>query len=146
MSTQAITQAIKQTPSKAPLMLSIGLWSAQLLLAAMFGMAGSMKLLTPIETLAQSLPWVATAPVLLIKFIGLSEVAGALGVVLPALTRIKPLLTPLAGAGLASIMLLASLFHISRGEFSALGINFFLGALALFVAWGRSRKAPITSR
>jgi hypothetical protein len=65
---------------------------------------------------------------------------------LPALTRIKPSLTALAGAGLATIMLLASLFHISRGEPQVLPVNLVFGGLAAFVAWGRWKKAPIAAR
>lgn len=66
--------------------------------------------------------------------------------ILPAATRIRPGLTPLAGAGLAAIMLLAVVFHAVRGEMAALPINLTLGGMAAFVAWGRSRKARIARR
>jgi len=65
---------------------------------------------------------------------------------LPALTRIKPILTPLAGVGLAVVMVLAAGFHVMRGELSALPINLAFGGLAAFVAWGRLQKAPISPR
>jgi putative oxidoreductase len=71
---------------------------------------------------------------------------GALGLVVPSATRIKPWLTPLAGAGLLTVMILASLFHLSRGEANLAPINVVLGALAAFVAWGRWKKAPIAPR
>jgi putative oxidoreductase len=58
----------------------------------------------------------------------------------------KPRLTPLAAAGLVLVMLLASAFHLSRGEVGALPVNLVLGGIAAFVAWGRSRKAPIRAR
>jgi hypothetical protein len=126
--------------------LHIALWVTQGLLAVAFGMAGAMKAFTPIGELAGSLPWVADVPAALVRIIGVSELAGALGLVLPAATRMKPRLTVLAAAGLVLVMVLASAFHISRGEAGALPVNLVLGGLAAFVAWGRARKAPIASR
>jgi uncharacterized membrane protein YphA (DoxX/SURF4 family) len=113
------------------------------LLAAAVVMAGSMKLMTPSADLAQQMP---DLPVALIRFIGIAEIAGAIGLILPAAMRIRPALTPLAAIGLAVIMLLAGAFHLSRGELSSLPVVFALGGLALFVAWGRSRKVPILAR
>jgi uncharacterized membrane protein YphA (DoxX/SURF4 family) len=126
--------------------LHYGLWAAQLALAAMFGMAGTMKLATPISELATMLPWVAGAPEALVRFIGASELAGAIGLVLPAALRIQPRLTVLAAAGLALVMVLAAAFHVSRGELAALPVNAGLLALAAFVAWGRTARAPIRAR
>lgn len=126
--------------------LSIVLWVAQILLAAMFLMAGVMKLTSPIETLAESLPWVTIVPVVLIRFIGLSEFLGGLGLLLPSILRIKPQLTVWAGRGLAVVMVLAVIFHGLRGEFSAIGMNVVLMAVALFIVWGRSKKATITTK
>ena len=137
----AATSPLRGTPA-----LNIVLWAAQVILAAMFGMAGVMKLTQPLEALVQTVPWAADVPVALVRFIGASELAGAVGLLLPALTRIRPGLTPLAAAALAAVMLLAALFHITRGELAALPINLALGALAVFVAWGRTRRAPITQR
>jgi hypothetical protein len=90
--------------------------------------------------------WVNAVPVGLVRFIGASELAGALGLILPAATRIKPSLTPLAASGLIVVMVLAAAFHASRGELQALPINFVLGGLAAFVAWGRFRRAPVEAR
>lgn len=87
------------------------------------------------------MPWVTTVPAFLVRFIGLSEVAGALGLLLPGLTKIQPQLTSSrATAGLTVVMILAALFHASRGEFGNIGINVVLGALAAFVAWRRWSK------
>ncbi len=141
--TNAITTNASSTPSKAA---NVSLWIAQALLAAMFGMSGVMKLMTPIDALAQQMPWVASVPDLLVRFIGLSELAGALGLILPSVTRIRPALTPLAAAGLIVVMVLASGLHISRGETQMVPINLVLGALAAFVAWGRTKKARIHAR
>jgi hypothetical protein len=76
----------------------------------------------------------------------MAELAGALGLILPAVTRIKPWLTPLAAAGCAIIMALAVPFHVMRGESNVIGMHVIVVGLSLFVAWGRFRKAPIASR
>lgn len=137
------SQTLVSKSSNGLLALSIALWTAQILLAALFGMAGWMKSSTPIAVMAQSLPWVAQSPELLVRFIGAAELAGAIGLILPALTRIQPILTPLAGAGLSTVMVLASLFHASRGEFGAIGFNMVVLVATLFVVWGRFKAAPI---
>jgi uncharacterized membrane protein YphA (DoxX/SURF4 family) len=124
----------------------IGLWGAQVALALLFGMAGYMKAFTPIEALTAQMAWAADSPELLVRFVGIAEIAGAVGMILPAATRILPWLTPLAALGFATIQVLAMALHITRGEFMVLPMNLVLLALALFVAWGRGRKAPIEPR
>jgi len=133
-------------PRSAPKVWNITLWVVQVLLAAMFGMAGFMKITQPIAELAEKMVWPGAVPPALVRFIGFSEFAAAFGLILPAATRIKPILTPLAAAGLVTIMLFAAIFHAARGEFGALPTNLVLGALAAFVAWGRWKKAPIAPR
>jgi putative oxidoreductase len=123
--------------------MNISLWIAQGLLATMFLMAGIMKATQPIEQLAASLPWVTTAPVWLVRFIGISELLGAIGLILPSLLRIQPKLTVYAAVGIIIIMLLAIVFHGSKGEFAAIGMNLILAFAAAFVAWGRTKKEPI---
>ncbi|MEW5739691.1 MAG: DoxX family protein [Myxococcota bacterium] len=135
------TTAETPAPGKA---LHIGLWVAQVLLALAFGAAGAMKAFTPAAELATKMAWVNHVPAGLIPFIGLSEVAGALGLILPALTRIKPVLTPVAAALLVVVMVLAGALHVSIGEPPI--PNVILGALAGFVAWGRFKRAPIAPR
>jgi len=105
-----------------------------------------MKSSAPIDQLAARMVWPGALPEPLVRFIGVSELAGALGLLLPSLTRIKPKLTPLAAAGLTVVMVLAVFFHISRGELNALPITLGLGALCAFVAWGRYKAAPIAPR
>lgn len=126
--------------------MNIALWIVQSLLAAMFLMAGANKLFQSTEELAKMLPWVTSVPTGLVRFIGISELLGGLGLLLPSLLRIKPILTPYAAIGLSLVMLFASIFHISRGEYSVIGMNFVLMALAIFVAWGRTKKAPISPK
>jgi putative oxidoreductase len=126
--------------------LHIGLWIAQVLLALAFVGAGALKLFTPIEELAKNMAWVPSAPPALVRFIGASELAGAIGLILPALTRIKPGLTWLAALGLAVTMVLAVGVHVRLGEYPHVGAPIVLGGLAVFVAWGRLQKAPIAPR
>jgi len=123
--------------------LNIALWVAQVLLAAMFLMAGANKTAQSIEELSKMLPWVTQVPEGLVRFIGISEVLGGLGLLLPSILRIKPSLTPLAAIGLAIVMVLAAFFHISKGEYSVIGLNLVVMLIAVFVAWGRTKKVPI---
>jgi putative oxidoreductase len=124
--------------------MNILLWLVQLVLAAAFGMAGFMKSTQPVDALLQAgIAWASQVPLPLVRFIGIAELAGAIGLILPAATKIKPALTPLAALGLLTVMILAMAFHLSRGEGQALPINMVLGGLAAFVAWGRTKKVPI---
>jgi putative oxidoreductase len=134
------------TSSSSSTVLRIALWVAQVGLMLMFLGAGFMKATTPIPILAQKLPWASTMPEAIVRFIGISELAGALGLVLPSLTRIRPKLTIYAALGLVTIMVLASVFHLSRGEAAVLPVNIVIGAVAAFIAWGRAKKAPIEPR
>ena len=121
----------------------IALWVTQILIGLAFASVGAMKLTQPIATLAASMRWPGAVPAALVRFIGMSELLGGLGLIFPAATRTMAGLTPLAGAGLATVMVLAALFHVSRGEWAALPVNIVLGGLAAFVAWGRSTKVPL---
>lgn len=125
-----------------------GLWLAQIALCLMFGMAGVIKVTAAPEAMASmGIAWATDVPLALVRFIAACELAGAIGLILPALTRIQPWLTPLAALGLLTIQVLALGFHAMRGELAtAGGTNLVLIALAAFVAWGRTRKVPIAPR
>lgn len=125
---------------------NIALWVLQIILAAMFAMAGFTKATTPFNELATMMPWTADVPSLMVRFIGMAEILGSVGLLLPALLRIRPVLTPVAAAGLVLVMILAALFHITRGEFAATGLNFLFAALSALVAWGRFKKVPVAAR
>ncbi len=91
--------------------------------------------------------WATAVPPWLVPLIGAVELLGAVGVILPAATRIAPFLTPLAAAGFAVIQVLAIGVHASLGETATtLPVNLVLLALSLFVAWGRFRKVPVAPR
>lgn len=130
------------TPSKA---LHIALWVVQVALALAFGMIGVTKLTTSeADLIQQSGELIEKYGVGLIRFIGISEVLGALGLILPAALRILPVLTPLASLGLAIIMGLATALHASKGEPIVTQVVFLL--LTLFVVWGRLTKGKITAK
>ena len=137
------TANVNQKPSRA---LNIILWIVQVILAAAFGMAGVMKTTTPIADLAAQMVWPGDIPSPLVRFIGASEFLAAVGLLLPSILRIKPMLTVWAAVGIVTVMVLAMIFHITRGEMQALPINSTFALLAAFVAWGRSKKAIIPAR
>lgn len=126
--------------------LHVGLWVAQALLALAFLATGLMKLATPVAELAKNMNWVSHVPAGLVPFIGVSEALGALGLVLPAATRVKPVLTPVAAALLVVVMALAAGTHLWLGEAPLVVPNVVLGGLAGFVAWGRLKKVPVAPR
>lgn len=122
--------------------LNIALWVAQAFVALMLLWGGYAKLGTPLEELSQMMPWAAENPSLL-TFTGILDLLGGLGLLLPAILRIKPQLTVYAAYGTAALMVAAAIFHISRGEYESVGMNVVILLIALFIAWGRSKKAPI---
>jgi putative oxidoreductase len=126
--------------------MKVALWIAQALLALAFLATGAMKLTQPLTTLVTSIAWTADMPETLVRLIGLAEVLGALGLILPTATRIQPRLTILAAAALALVMMLASVFHLARGEAMMAPMTLILAALLAFVAWGRATRVPIAPR
>jgi hypothetical protein len=122
---------------KGSKVLLITLWAAQILLAATFMWAAGMKLFQPIEKLAMMWPWTGQISPVLVKLTGVVDLLGALGLILPSLLRIKPDLTHIAAIGTIALMVCASIFHIVRGEASAIGVNIFFAIIAAFIAWGR---------
>ena len=129
---------------------NVVLWIVQGLLAALFVFAGGMKLVLPIEAMAGPVAF----PELFLRFIGVSELLGGLGLVLPGLFRIRRELTPLAAAGLVIIMIGATATVAATGSVAAAGIPMFVGLLSALVVYGRrqmlsdafSQRVPATSR
>jgi hypothetical protein len=117
---------------------NIVLWGIAGLLAATFVYAGGTKVLQSREKLvAAGLGWYEYWPPLAIKAIGALEVLAAIGMILPAVTGIAPILVPFAATGLVAMMLGAMVVHARRGEFAWLAPNVVLLILAAVVAWGR---------
>ena len=117
------------------------LWILQALLALTFLFAGGFKLAMPADLLAAVVP----LPTAFVRFIGTAECLGALGLILPALLRVAPGLTPLAASGLVIIMAGATVLTptLLDQDLSGSILPVVLGGLAAFVAYGRARLAPI---
>jgi uncharacterized membrane protein YphA (DoxX/SURF4 family) len=131
-----------EAPPRRPA-LNIVLWIVQVLLALLFIWAGGMKLVMPLEKLAGPV----ALPGAFLRFIGVAELLGGLGLILPSLLRIRPGLTPLAAAGLVIIMVGAVVItFIGGGGIGLAVIPGVTGLLAAFVAYGRWRLAPIYSK
>ena len=114
------------------------LWIVQGLLALLFLWAGGMKLVLPLEKLTGPFP----LPGLFIRFIGVAEVLGALGLILPGLLRIRPGLTPLAAAGLVLVTIGATGYNLAAGQPGSAVFAVAVGLICAFVAYGRWRLAP----
>jgi uncharacterized membrane protein YphA (DoxX/SURF4 family) len=125
--------------------LNIALWVVQVLLALLFLWAGGMKLVMPVEQMQQG---PVHLPGLFLRFIGVVEVLGGLGLLLPGLLGIRPGLTVWAAAGLVIIMIGAVVITLMGGAAGAkmAVMPAVTGILAAFVAYGRSRLAPLPSK
>lgn len=118
------------------------LWALQWLLTAMFLMAGTMKLMQPKEKLAENMGWVDDFSSTAVKAIGVAEVLAAIGLVVPPLTDIAPIFSPLAATGLVLLMLGAFDVHRRRGETPLMAMTAMLAIIAAFVAIGRFAIEP----
>jgi uncharacterized membrane protein YphA (DoxX/SURF4 family) len=115
------------------------LWIVQGLLAAMFLLAGIPKLIMSPEQMTA--PGPIQVPVLFVRFIGVCEILGAIGLILPGLTGIKPWLTPLGAAGLVIIMIGATVVNLVDGPAPFAILTTTLGLMAAYVAYGRGLQA-----
>jgi hypothetical protein len=125
---------------------TIALWIAQLLLAAAYGLFGSMKATQPLDQISIMMKWIPDFPPLFVRTLGIVEVLGAIGIILPSLFRIQPRLTVIAALCILVHQFCAVALHASKGEFDVLGLNVVLIALAAFIFWGRRTKAIVTPR
>ena len=117
--------------------MNIAIWVLQGLLATLFVAVGVGKLTQPKEKLAERMGWVENFSPSTIKLIGLLEVLAALGLILPPLTGVAPVLTPLAAAGLGVVMVGAIVVHRRRRENTEILVNAVLLLLAAALAWSR---------
>ncbi|GJM40991.1 MAG: hypothetical protein DHS20C20_12730 [Ardenticatenaceae bacterium] len=116
--------------------MEIALWIVQVLLGLAFLMAGGMKVMQPKEKLAEKMAWVEDFSANTIKGIGILEILGAIGVILPAALNIVPELTGFAALGLVLTMIGAAVAHVRRNEMQKIVPNVVLGLLAAFVFVG----------
>jgi uncharacterized membrane protein YphA (DoxX/SURF4 family) len=117
--------------------MNVFLWIVQAILAALFAMSGLAKVAQPKDKLVGRYPWMHDFSQAMVRFIGVMEVLGAIGLIVPAATGIAPVLTPVAAAGLAILSIVAAVVHIRRKEPSGVAITAVLVVLAALVAWGR---------
>lgn len=119
--------------------MNIALWVVQGLLAVAYLAAGGMKLVRSREQMVASgnFEWAKDVSDGAVKGVGAVEVLGALGLVLPELTGIAPVLTPIAAVGLVIVQVIAARVHLKLGETKSLPVNVVLLVLAAFVAVGR---------
>ena len=122
--------------------MNYALWTLQILLGLLFIWAGGMKLVLPLEKLTGPVP----LPGSFVRFIGVAELLGGLGLILPGLLRIRTGLTPLAAAGLVLIMPGAIGIGLAAGDAVMALIPFVVGLLLAFVAYGRWKVAPLRDR
>jgi hypothetical protein len=115
----------------------VSLWIVQIVLSLMLIWSSAMKLFQSPKELSAMWPWAGEVSVSLVKITGVVDLLGALGLVLPMLLRIKPILTVAAALGIILLIICAAVFHISRGEGSQIMPNVIFALLAGFVAWGR---------
>lgn len=123
--------------------MDIAFWVIQGLLALAFGMAGFMKLTQPKEKIQEQMGWVEDFSQGTVRIIGLLELLAAIGLILPSITGILPILTPIAAAGLVLVMVGAAVTHFRRGEMPMIPVNLVLMALAAVVVYGRFIALPL---
>lgn len=120
-------------------------WVLQIFLGIYFLVTGVIHLVVP-EGLPDLMSWMYDLSTTLHWIAGLAEIAGGLGLVLPAATRIAPRLTPLAATGLALVMLSAAVWHATRGEVQSIVGNLVVAILLILIAYVRTRIHPIEAR
>ena len=118
------------------------LWIVQIALAFAFFLAGTMKISQPREKLVTNMGFVEDFTMEQVRLIGVVEILGAIGLILPAVTGILPILSPLAALGLALTMVGAIITNVRRGDFAHVIPNLVLMVMALFVAYGRFLVEP----
>jgi uncharacterized membrane protein len=119
--------------------LNTTLWIIQGLLAASLVWGASMKLFQPIEKLALMWPWAGQISESLVKFTGVFDLLGGIGIIAPMLFNIKPNLTVIAAWAIVLLMICATVFHVLRGETPQIGANIVFALMAGLVAWGRKK-------
>ena len=125
--------------------MNLALWIVAIALAIGFAASGLMKVFVPKEKLVHSgQGWARDVSPTSIRLIGIVEILGAAGLILPAVTHIAPILVPVAAIGLVLVMVGAASVHARRKEAMNIGVNIVLLALAVFVAWGRFGPHPFS--
>lgn len=124
----------------------LSFWVAQTILAGVFFLQGVMKLLIPVDALAQTHFWINVAPEWFVKMIGLIEVLAGVGLILPAALQYRPEWSMRAGYGVLLLLVLAATFHVIRQEWSNLPTILILAAIDVYFIWGRLKVEPIREK
>jgi DoxX-like family len=132
-------ESTSSTSLKYQRVMSVTFWTMQAMVAILFLLVGGMKLIVPVEVLVAQMP--IKLPGLFVRFIGICEVAGALGLILPGLTRIRRELTPLAAWALALEMGVAAVYTLIGGGGATALFPLVLGLLCAALAYGRRSYA-----
>jgi uncharacterized membrane protein YphA (DoxX/SURF4 family) len=122
--------------------INVTLWVIQVLLALLFLFSGCMKFIIPIEEMTKEV----ALPGAFLRFIGVAEILGAIGLILPGLLRIPTVLTPLAATGLTVIVIGATVLMFENGGVAKAAFPFVTALLSAFVAYGRWRSVPLRDR
>jgi uncharacterized membrane protein YphA (DoxX/SURF4 family) len=138
----AMSHTITTSQSRRNVWKNASVWTLQVLVAGLFMYAGVMKLILPIEAMTQQMP----LPGLFLRFIGVCEALGAVGLIVPAALRIRPGLTPLAAALLVPIMIGATVISAMIGGISAGTVPFVVGLVCTFIAVYRGKTLVRTTR
>lgn len=123
--------------------MKVTVWIVSALLALAFLFIGGTKVFTPTDVMEQMSEGV---PVVMLRIAGLAEMVGAVGLILPAATRIVPVLTPIAASGLVVVMVGATIVNIAIGFYPTATQTVVLGLLAAFVAWTRFTRQSVSPR
>lgn len=118
--------------------LRVALWITQIVLALLLLSGAVMKWL-PISQLSEMMPWTGEVPEVVVRLLGVADLLGAVGLMMPGLLKWDRRWTVWAAAGVAALMVSAIVFHVARGEEEVIGLNGFMLAMAAFVAWGTVR-------
>lgn len=127
-------------------MLRATVWIAQGILAAFYIWAGILKMFVPMAELPETIPWTGDYSEGFVRFTGFIDLLAGAGILLPDLMRIWPWVTILAALGSAVLQVLAIIFHIWRGEFAVLAINFTALILSCYILWGWGRAHQASHR
>ncbi|PYO52958.1 MAG: hypothetical protein DMD83_24735 [Candidatus Rokuibacteriota bacterium] len=122
--------------------MNVTLWILQVVVGVFFAISGHGKAFNSWESM-QRIPWIDGVSLGLMRFIGWSELLGGIGPILPAATKIKPVLTPMAAVGLTLVMILATGFHVMRRKYMFVILTAAVGAITAFIAYGRFALKPI---
>lgn len=122
------------------------LWTLQITVAVILLISGYTKVFLPHEQVAEAAEWTGAYTEIFVRYIGVLDILGGLGLILPGLLNIYPRITGYTALGIAILMVAAMVLHIDRYEFGAIWINIFILIAGVIIAYGRLWHASTTAR